>query len=630
MARPLAHRGPDDAGAWTDPGAGVVLAHTRLAVIDPTPHGSQPMISADGRHVLVFNGEIYNHRALRAQLGRPSREFRGESDTETLIEAIARWGVVGALERADGMFAFAVWDRQRKHLTLARDRVGEKPLYYGWIGQQFAFGSELKALRALPEFAPQIDRSALTLYFRFGYLPAPTSIYQGISKLSPGTVLEVPESASPWSGPGPTRRYWSLREVAGRGAGDQDERPAEAVVDELEAVLSRSVQDRMVADVPLGAFLSGGIDSTAIVAMMQRMSRQPVQTFTIAVDDSAYDESRHAAAVAAHLGTEHTEMRVTGREALELVPSIPHVYDEPFADSSQIPTMLISELTRKHVTVALSGDGGDELFGGYTRYLLYRRIWDQIGWLPARFRELLAGGIKKVPDQLWDRLEHLPGVAQRVSRPREKAKKLAAVLPLQSPEAMYRALMSQWSDPAALVLGADEPAPVFDQWAGYGGLVDPTQRLMLLDSLTYLPDDILTKVDRASMAASLEVRVPFLAREVIDFAWGVPIGLKIRESEGKWVLRQLVDRHVPRHLMERPKMGFGIPLGDWLRGPLRPWAEDLLSPSRLRSDGYLAVEPVRHAWRLHLAGADATFPLWTVLMFQAWVEQHTSHATVKA
>lgn len=618
MASSLDHRGPDDSGVWCDDRVGVSLGHTRLAVIDPSPLGRQPMASADGRFVLAFNGEIYNHRTVRKDL---STRFRGDSDTEVLVEAIASWGVDQALRRVDGMFAFAVWDRELGTLTLARDRLGEKPLYYGFAGRTFLFGSELKSFLVHPAFEARIDRSALTLYFRYGYVPTPHSIYQGVHKLPPGTLVEVSADAPPWtSGPGPVREYWSLRQVAGESTSPYADVPAEHVLDEFDDVLARSVRERMVADVPLGAFLSGGIDSTAIVAMMQRQSDRPVRTFTVGIDSTDYDESAHAARVARFLGTDHTELRVTGDDAVHTIPSLPHVYDEPFADSSQIPTMLISRLTRQHVTVALSGDGGDELFGGYTRYLLYRRVWDRLGAVPAPVRTGMARGIQSIPDGAWDRIGAIPAVQRRVSRPREKARKLAAVLPLESPEQMYHHLMSQWSDPGALVVGGVEPPDRFEESRTWSSPADATQRLMLLDALTYLPDDILTKVDRASMAASLEVRVPFLGREVVEFAWRLPLDLKIRGDEGKWLLRRLVDRHVPSELMDRPKMGFGIPVGDWLRGPLRGWAEDLLSPARLRADGFLAVAPVREVWARHLHGSDLTFPLWTVLMFQSWLD----------
>ena len=622
MARPLTHRGPDDAGVWIWSPVGLALAHTRLAVIDPTPSGRQPMTSADGRFTLVYNGEIYNHGPLRTELLR--HDLRGDSDTEVLVEAIARWGVADTLSRVDGMFAFAVWDHVGRTLTLARDRLGEKPMYYGWLGDTFVFGSELEAIRAHPDFRGGIDREALTLYCRFGYVPAPYSIHAGISKLPAGALLELPaDGAARWtSGHGPVRRYWSLSDVAAAGeAARTPASPAEAL-DELEQVLWRSVADRMVADVPLGAFLSGGVDSTAVVAAMQDQSARPVRTFTVAVDDAAYDESEHAGRVARHLGTDHTELRVTGQDALDAVSNIPRVYDEPFADSSQVPTMLLSALTRRHVTVALSGDGADELFGGYTRYLLPQRVWDRVRWLPAGVRRGVGAGIRGIPDAWWDRVDRLPAVASRVSRPREKARKVAGVLALDSPERMYHHLMSHWPTPETLVLGGHEPTTAFDEAAYWATPRDRAERLMLLDALTYLPDDILTKVDRASMASSLEVRVPFLGREVVEFAWRLPPEMKIRGGEGKWLLRRLVDRHVPRHLTERPKMGFGVPVGDWLRGALRPWAEDLLAPARLADDSHLAVEPIRRAWDRHLGGEDLAAPLWTVLMFQAWRADH--------
>jgi asparagine synthase (glutamine-hydrolysing) len=616
------HRGPDDRGVWLDEACGVALGHTRLAIIDPTPDGCQPMASHSGRHVVVYNGEIYNFRELRAQLeGEGQRGWRGHSDTEVLVEAFETWGVADTLERVDGMFALAMWDRQERRLTLARDRFGEKPLFYGYSRGTFLFGSELKAIQAHPDFEPVLDRGAIALYMRYGYVPAPYSIFAGISKLPPSGYVELGLDDLAGGRMTSPSSYWSLEAVAAAGEADPHRLSEQEAIDSLDHLLEDSVRSRMVADVPLGAFLSGGLDSTAIVAKMQQVSSQPVRTFTIGNLPGGYDEAPHAAAVARHLGTEHTALEIKPSDALALVPRLPVVYDEPFADSSQIPTMLVSEMTRKHVTVALTGDAGDELFGGYARYLLYRRVWDRLGWVPSGVRRGLASGIRAMPDRGWDRIEAVPAVTRRISRPREKARKLADVLPLDSPEQMYHHLMSQWQDPAAVVIGATEPPTRLAQAAGSDGPMDPTQRLLLIDALSYLPDDILAKVDRAAMAYSLETRLPFLAPSIVEFAWRLPLDVKIRAGEGKWILRQVVDRYVPRALMERPKMGFGIPVGEWLRGPLRDWAEDLLDADRLEAAGYLRPEPVREVWAQHLAGIDRTFPVWTVLMFQAWYEQ---------
>ena len=614
MAAHIAHRGPDDAGVWVDAAAGIALAHRRLSILDLSPAGHQPMASASGRWVLAYNGEVYNHLELRRELeaSGTAPAWRGHSDTETLLAAIEAWGVEATLKRSVGMFALALWDRQRRELWLARDRLGEKPLYYGWQGDTFLFGSELHALRAHPAFVGGIDRGALALLLRHNYVPAPQSIHPGISKLPPGSWLRI----------GPDRRdaepvaYWSLAEVAERGMASPFAGSDEDAVERLAELMGASVRGQQVADVPLGALLSGGIDSTLVTALMQAQATQPVRTFTIGFEEGAYDEAVHARAVAAHLGTQHTELRLTGADALSLVPRLPAMYDEPFADSSQLPTHLVMQLARQHVTVALSGDAGDEMFGGYNRYFLGPKLWRKVGWMSAPLRNALFRVAPALPHVLKARL----GAAQAD----DKLHKLARLFGshrISSIDDLYCGLVSEWPDAGCMVVDGHLPPNLLDDRSRWPCLADPVARMMALDGLTYLPDDILVKVDRAAMAVSLETRAPFLDRDVVEFAWSLPMSMKLRDGRGKWILRQLLDRHVPRELVERPKMGFGIPLDDWLRGPLHDWAEALLDESRLRREGYLRPEPIRQAWKRHLAGqASFGYRLWSVLMFQAWLE----------
>jgi asparagine synthase (glutamine-hydrolysing) len=623
MANTLFNRGPDDGGTWVDLPAGIALGHRRLSILDLSPAGHQPMASDGGRYVIAFNGEIYNHLELRQALdaSRSHRHWRGHSDTETLLAAFECWGVEEALRQVVGMFAIALWDRSQRVLTLARDRMGEKPLYYGWQGDTFLFGSELKALKAHPAFRGDIDRGALALLLRHNYVPAPWSIYQGVQKLPPGTFLQMSlqrRDARPVA-------YWSLAEVAERGMSSPFAGSDVEALDALELHLGAAVRGQMVADVPLGALLSGGIDSTAIAALMQANSTQAVRTFTIGFDERQYDEATHARAVAKHLGADHTELRLSGEDALALVPQMPAMYDEPFADSSQLPTHLVMKLARRHVTVALSGDAGDELFGGYNRYFLAPKVWRSIGWMPLPLRRALGTCLTALSVENINRFagpfSHRVGVAL----PGDKAHKLGRRLrDVRGMDDLYASLVSEWPQPKAMVVDGHMPSNLVDDRDRWPRLADPVSRMMALDGLTYLPDDILVKVDRAAMAVSLETRAPFLDRSVIEFAWSLPMHMKIREGQGKWLLRQLLDRHVPRALMERPKMGFGIPLDDWLRGPLRDWAESLLAEDRLRLEGYLNPAPVRAAWKAHVAGqASYGYRLWSVLMFQAWLEVNT-------
>ncbi len=621
MADRIAHRGPDDSGVWTDDSAGIALAHRRLSILDLSPAGAQPMLSASGRWVLAYNGEVYNHLELRKMLQGEGAapQWRGHSDTETLLAAIEAWGVDESLKRSVGMFALVLWDRQERALWLARDRIGEKPLYYGWQGDAFLFGSELKALRAHPSFNAAVNRGALALLLRHNYLPSPYSIYSGINKLPPGTYLRIEagqRAAEPVA-------YWSLADIAERGTANPFLGSETEALDALELRLGNAVRGQMMADVPLGALLSGGIDSSLITALMQSRSAQRVRTFTIGFEEQSFDEAVHARAVAAHLGTEHTEMRLSSTDALALVPQLPTMYDEPFADSSQLPTHLVMHMARQHVTVALSGDGGDEFFGGYNRYFMGPKVWRRIGWMPPALRRMLGAGLTALPADI---VNHWAGpLAHRfgITHPGDKAHKLGARLrSVASADDLYVSLVKEWSDSSGMVIGGAIPPNLLDRRDHWPRLSDPVARMMALDGLTYLPDDILVKVDRASMAVSLETRAPFLDRDVMEFAWSLPMDMKLRDGRGKWLLRKLLDRHVPRALVERPKMGFGIPLDQWLRDPLRDWAETLLAEDRLRREGFFDPAPIRQAWQRHVRGeASHGYRLWSVLMFQAWLEQ---------
>ncbi len=624
MADRIVHRGPDDHGVWTDADAGLALAHRRLSILDLSPTGHQPMVSASARWVIAYNGEVYNHLDLRRALesAGAAPAWRGRSDTETLLACIEAWGVEETLKRSVGMFAIALWDRERRELWLVRDRLGEKPLYYGWQGNTFLFGSELKALRAHPAFHAAVDRGALALLLRHNYVPDPHSIWQGIHKLPPGAWLKFRQGereAQPVA-------YWSLAEVAERGTAQPFQGSDAEALDALERVLGNAVQGQMVADVPLGALLSGGIDSTLITALMQSRSRRPVRTFTIGFGEKQFDESVHARAIAAHLGTGHTELQLTAQDALDLIPQLPAMYDEPFADSSQLPTHLVMKLARQHVAVALSGDAGDEFFGGYNRYFLGPKVWKRIGWMPAPVRHVLGRSLMALPAATLNRVFAMPAGMAGIALPGDKAHKLGQRLcGLRDMEDMYAALVTEWPDAAGMVVEGTIPPNLLDQRDSWPKLVDPVARMMAMDALTYLPGDILTKVDRAAMAVSLETRAPFLDRDVVEFAWSLPMQMKIRDGRGKWILRQLLDRHVPRALIERPKMGFGIPLDVWLRGPLREWAEALLSEDRLRREGYLHPAPIRQAWQRHVRGeASHGYRLWSVLMFQVWLEAQGS------
>jgi asparagine synthase (glutamine-hydrolysing) len=658
MSNAILHRGPDDVGTWADINSGVALGHRRLSIVDLSAAGHQPMTSQSGRFVLVFNGEIYNHLALRAELessaawqnlvGNDRQAWRGHSDTETLLASIEAWGVEETLQKCVGMFALALWCKNTRTLTLARDRFGEKPLYYGWAGQSegrgLIFGSELKALRAYPGFDNPVCRLALAQYMRFSVVPAPMSIYQGVFKLEAGCLLTVSQHDVQGTVVDErdcvsVKRWWTLADLVKAGQRNPITDESEAV-DLLEQQLAEAVRLQSLSDVPLGAFLSGGVDSSTIVALMQQQAKQSgsdaVKTFTIGFEEAEFDESPYALEVANHLGTEHTQVFVKATEAHKVISQLPTMYDEPFADSSQIPTYLVSRAARQHVTVALSGDAGDELFGGYNRYFWGPRIWAKVAWLPYPVRKALGMAIAAMPVKGWDALGAplnalMPG-AKGVDHVGNKAHKLA--LCLLSKDELYWSLVTEWQDPAELV--RPDAAPIVRPqglWPLRPAQYEVTppcdvpedlgvvERMMYLDSMTYLTNDILCKVDRAAMSNSLETRVPFLDHRVAELAWRMPLSMKVRGKVGKWALRQVLYKHVPRELIERPKAGFAIPIGKWLRGPLRPWAETLLDSTRLQREGYFYPAPIRQKWAEHLAGNhDHTAKLWTVLMFQAWLE----------
>lgn len=625
MADAISHRGPDDSGTWEEPSVGLGLGHRRLSIVDLSPAGHQPMLSDCGRFVLAFNGEIYNHHALRRELessGKAPAGWKGHSDTETLLCAFTVWGVEKTLEMATGMFAIALWDRKEQTLTLARDRFGEKPLFYGLVAGALVFGSELKALQRAPGWQGEIGPSVLENYLRFGCVGGQQSIFKDVFKLPPGCSLKVSLSDVCNGTLPPAMKWWSPVEAARIALEDRNNNP-EMALNNVERALVASVGQQMAADVPLGAFLSGGVDSSLIVALMQSQSSQKIRTFSVGFDDPRYDESGHAAAVAAHLGTDHTTLRATSQMALDLIPKLPELYDEPFADSSQLPTCLISALTRQHVTVALSGDAGDELFGGYNRYVWVPKVWGKLSRMPSPMRQTLGRMLKLVPSSGYDRLmavgsKVLPS-RYRIRTFGEKLYKLADVLACGSDRALYGGLASMNRHPEQLLRPDDRSGNgVEDLYPALVGF-DQVEWMMLMDTLNFMVDDVLVKVDRASMASSLEVRAPFLDPDVFKAAWQLPLSMRVRNGEGKWAMRQILYRHVPRELIERPKMGFAIPLDDWLRGPLREWAEDLLSNRSLSSVPMLDAAAVRNLWRLHLKGhGHYAQQLWAVLQLLAW------------
>ncbi|MEV3818304.1 asparagine synthase (glutamine-hydrolyzing) [Aeromonas salmonicida] len=603
MGGVIQHRGPDDMGIWCNAEQGIGLAHTRLAVIDLSPAGHQPMASNCDRFVIAFNGEIYNHLDLRNQLESQGSApaWRGHSDTETLLACFSAWGIEATLKATVGMFALALWDKQEQQLTLARDRLGEKPLYWGWCGDTLLFGSELKALKAHPDFNAGVDRGALSLLLRHNYIPAPYTIYQGIEKLPAGQYVQIKKGQL--RADVQLKVYWQLNHVIEHGLANPFSGTDTQATNLLEQTIRQAVSGQMLSDVPLGAFLSGGVDSSTIVALMQQQSKQPVRTFAIGFDEPGYNEAGYAKEVAQHLGTVHTELYVSAQDALDLVPHLPDIYCEPFADSSQLPTFLVSRMAKQHVTVALSGDGGDELFGGYNPYQFAPRVWSTLQRLPLPLRQIACRLLYGLP--LPDKLE-----------------KLLRVLPVKDKEQFYQILMSHWDNPWQLVNGGNEYPTLINSTAQWPKTDSFEHWMMAMDTGQYMIDDILVKVDRAAMANSLETRVPLLDHRVVELAWKLPLHMKIRGGVGKWVLREILYRHVPREMIERPKKGFSVPLGQWLRGPLRDWAEALLNKERLEQEGYFNSVVVRRVWSDHLQGKrDHARKLWSILMFQAWLEK---------
>lgn len=619
MGQAIESRGPDSSGHWFDQQTRIGLIHRRLAIVDLTEAGHQPMASQSGRYMLAYNGEIYNHLDIRAELEQiAARTWRGHSDTETLLAAIEQWGLKLTLQKAIGMFALALWDSKARSLQLARDRFGEKPLYYGWQQQQFLFGSQLNALRAHPAFAPEIDRNALTLLLRHNYIPAPYSIYQHIFKLQPGTILTLDANQQQQ-----LETYWCAKTVMSQATQVTATGSTEQLLADTEAVLKAAVGRQMVADVPLGAFLSGGVDSSLIVALMQAQTQTPVKTFSIGFADPRFNEAEFAKAVAKHLGTEHTELYVSEQDVLAVVPKLAEIYDEPFSDSSQIPTYLVSKIARQHVTVALSGDAGDELFCGYNRYILTARLWGKLSKVPTPLRRLAAKFLTAVPVNSWNTLAKVLPASWRLSNLGDKLHKAAGVVSCNSIEDLYLGLVSHWQKPETVVLGSKEPLTALTDPQRKANFSDPILQMMAQDTLSYLPDDILVKVDRAAMAVSLETRAPFLDHTVLEQAWRLPMPLKLQAGKSKWCLRQILYKYVPETLIERPKMGFAVPLDTWLRGPLQSWADALLAEDRLAREGFFDVAQVRKMWLEHLSGKrNWQYQLWDILMFQAWYQRY--------
>ena len=619
MAKTLSHRGPDDQGFWINPDDGIGLAHTRLSILDLSPAGHQPMESSSGRYVMIYNGEIYNHKDLLKDLESiKPRNLRGHSDTEILLLGIEEWGIKSTLEKIDGMFAIAIWDKKTKSLYLIRDRMGEKPLYYGWINDNFVFSSELKAIKKLPKFCNDIDRNSLALFLRFNSIPAPHSIYKSISKLEPGKILKI----DLFSMKTEISSYWSTEEIFEAGRKNMLNVSSEQAISILDDTLKLAISKQMHSDVPLGAFLSGGIDSSTIVALMQSTSHKKVNTFSIGFDIAGYNEAEHAKAVANHIGTNHFDMYVTENDALDVIPNISSIYDEPFADSSQIPTYLVSKIAKQKVSVALSGDAGDELFGGYNRYIFTKKLFSKINMLPITLRKYISKLIFSLSEEKWNRLlsrflsNHFANIGYKMH-------KGANVLLVNNIRDLHFKLASHVQNPSSWLLNANEYKTPLNDGIERFNEIDPIDEMMIYDLLTYLPTDILTKVDRAAMAVSLETRVPFLDPDVIKFSASLPLEYKIRDGESKWILRQVLYKYVPKSLIDRPKMGFTVPLESWLRGPLREWAESLLDERRLTNEGYFNAELIRHIWHEHLYGKrNWHHQLWNVLVFQMWLEDN--------
>jgi asparagine synthase (glutamine-hydrolysing) len=624
----ISHRGPDNSGTWTDKNSGIFLGHQRLSIIDLSISGNQPMRSRSNRYILTYNGEIYNHIEIRKELEECKFDikWRGTSDTETLLEAINFWGIEKTLQKIDGMFAFGLWDQKNRSLTLVRDRVGEKPLYYGYQGEgdkkTFLFGSELKALKVHPNFKGEIFRDAIALQLRHNCIPAPYTIYKNIFKLLPGHYLELKEVDLKKNLLPSIKTYWSLIETAISGSKNQLISTEADIQSELEKNLKIAVKKQMISDVPLGAFLSGGVDSSTIVALMQSQSKSRVKTFTIGFNEEDYNEAKYAKKIAHHLGTDHTELFISSKKAMEVIQKIPAIYDEPFSDSSQIPSFLISQLATKHVKVALSGDGGDELFCGYNRYTMFKKFSNLFSITPFFLRKFLASKIQSLSPSALNKISRFIPVLNKYSNFGDKIHKVANIIETKTIDELYYSFCSHWQNPTDVVKNSKEPETLLTQFKPELSGLNSQQQMMVLDLLTYLPDDNLVKIDRAAMASSLETRVPFLDHKLIEYAWKIPHSLKFRNGQGKYILRQILNNYVPMHLTDRPKMGFGIPIGAWLRGPLRDWAENLLDQKRLQQEGYFNSKLIRDKWTEHLSNKrDWQYDLWNVLMFQAWIDQ---------
>ncbi len=629
MNSSISHRGPDTNGIWVDKNSGIVFGHQRLSILDLSDSGSQPMHSNSGRYIITYNGEVYNHLEIRKELENNNNgiNWRGTSDTETLLEAIDFWGIETALKKIDGMFAFGLWDKKNNSLTLARDRIGEKPIYYGWQGKGdnkvFLFSSELKALKAHPEFIREVNIDAISLQLRHNYIPAPYSIFKNIFKLLPGHYLKFSESDLKKNLLPNSKCYWSLIESALYGINNQLTQSDTEIQNNLEKYLQSSVKKQMISDVPLGAFLSGGIDSSIVVALMQSQSNVPIKTFTIGFDEDSYDEAKHAKNIALNIGADHTELYISPQKAMDVIPKLPTIYDEPFSDSSQIPTFLVTQLANKHVKVVLSGDAGDELFCGYNRYVMSKKFWSILSLMPLSSRNILSSGLQSISPQTWSSFSNiLPGL-NKYSNFGDKIHKGANALTAKNFNDLHYRLCSNWQNPTDVVINSKELGTFLTEFRPQLNGLNGEQQMMTLDFINYLPDDILVKVDRASMASSLETRIPFLDHNLIEYVWKIPQSLKLKNGQGKWILRQILNKYVPKNLTERPKMGFGVPIDTWLRGPLRDWAENLLNENKLKQEGYFNSRLIRDKWEEHLSKKkNWQHHLWSVLMFEAWIDQN--------